>query len=330
MSEEKVCKQCGTKLDWSNSTLCCKCGVPLCEDCALKNNYKCEKCSDKAKIVLPDVIRRSHIEDYKACPYYFKLEVIDGHEPSQHVLARLGSDLHELYEKVQKGVIGFDYDVLEHNSLKLIKEIMKDYPDEDEQKLIDKSKICNRNFIKVYPTLGKPISFEERIYFPIAKDLPKVTIAYDRLEIDLNGDLHIIDWKTGKILSGKKLTTDLQPALYLKAVESKYGKMPKSFKLIYLGDVDKDGNYKERVFTSLDGNKFVCKVGKKEYIQDVNEQIRTVQKLFSQMKRGHFSIPEKPDYFKCKMCSFKERGLCQGSDMESWKQINEERSKYGW
>ena len=79
MSEEKVCKQCGTKLDWSNSTLCCKCGVPLCEDCALKNNYKCEKCSDKAKIVLPDVIRRSHIEDYKSCPYYFKLEVIDGH-----------------------------------------------------------------------------------------------------------------------------------------------------------------------------------------------------------------------------------------------------------
>ena len=326
----KTCKQCGTELTWENSTLCSKCGVPLCEKCALKNNYKCEKCTDKSKIKLPDVIRRSHIEDYKSCPYYFKLEVIDGHEPSQHVLARLGSDLHELYENVQKGVTEPILNTLNNKSTQIINDIMKDYPDEDEQKLTDKSKICNTNFLKIYPTLGKPISFEERIYFTIAKDLPKVTIAYDRLEQDENGDLHIIDWKTGKILSGKKLTTDLQPALYLKAVESKYGKMPKSFRLIYLGDVNKNSEYKERLFTSLDGNKFVCKVGKKEYIQDVNEQIRTVQKLFSQMKRGHFSIPEKPDYFKCKMCSFKEEGLCQGSDMESWKQINEERSKYGW
>ena len=43
MSEEKVCKQCGTKLDWSNSTLCCKCGVPLCEDCALNQGSEKER-----------------------------------------------------------------------------------------------------------------------------------------------------------------------------------------------------------------------------------------------------------------------------------------------
>lgn len=326
----KTCKQCGVKLDWSNATICCKCGIDLCEECSQKNNYKCEKCADKSKIKLPDVIRRSHIEDYKACPYYFKLAVIDGHTPTQHVLARLGSDLHELYENVQKGVTEPILDTLNNKSEELIKNIIIDYPNEDIDKLTNKSKICNANFLKIYPNLGKPVSFEERIYFPIAKDLPKVTIAYDRLEQDENGDLHIIDWKTGKIMSGKKLTTDLQPALYLKAVESKYGKMPKTFRLVYLGDVDKQGMYKERIFTSIDDNKFVCNVGKKQYIQDVNEQIRVVQKLFSQMKQGHFSIPEKPDYFKCKMCCFKEQGLCQGSDMESWKQINEERSKYGW
>ena len=131
-------------------------------------------------------------------------------------------------------------------------------------------------------------------------------------------------------MSGKKLTTDLQPALYLKAVESKYGKMPKSFKLVYVGDVDKGGKYKERVFESIDGNKFVCKVGKKEYIQDINEQIKVVQKLFAQIKQGKFSIPAKPDYFKCKMCDFKSKGLCNGNDVQNWININEERQKYGW
>ena len=131
-------------------------------------------------------------------------------------------------------------------------------------------------------------------------------------------------------MSGKKLTTDLQPALYLQAVKEQYGKMPKSFRLVYLSDTDKDGNYKERVFTSIDGNKFVCRVGKKEYIQDIDAQIKVVQKLFAQIKQGKFSIPAKPDFFKCKMCSFRENGLCAGVGVQEWKQINGEREYYGW
>ena len=131
-------------------------------------------------------------------------------------------------------------------------------------------------------------------------------------------------------MSGKKLTTDLQPALYLKAVEQQYGKMPKSFRLVYLSDTDKKGNFKERTFHSIDGNKFVCKVGNKEYIQDISEQLKVVQKLFAQIKAGKFSIPAKPDFFKCKMCDFKSKGLCNGNDVQNWININEERNKYGW
>lgn len=323
------CVMCKTELTWENKSLCVKCNVDLCEDCATKNRFKCEKCADVQKLKVPDVIRRSSIEDYKSCPYYFKLHVIDGNEPRQHVLARLGSDLHDLYEHLQRGDIEFA-DIQSQIDW-ILANIEEDYPDEDMKKLEEKIEVCNENFLKLLPTLtNKPIAFEERIYFPIADDLPKVTIAYDRLEEDANGDLHIVDWKTGKIMSGKKLTTDLQPALYLKAVEHQYGKMPKSFRLVYLGDTDKNGNYKERVFHSIDGNKFVCKVGNKEYIQDITEQIRIVQKLFAQIKAGKFSIPQKPDYFKCKMCDFKSKGLCNGNDVQNWININEERSKYGW
>lgn len=323
------CVMCNKGLTWENKTLCVKCGAEICDDCSTKNKFKCNKCADVQKLKIPDAIRRSSIEDYKSCPYYFKLHVIDGNEPKQHVLARLGSDLHDLYEHIQCGDISIG-EVVDTTSGILTK-IMEDYPEEDFTKLMIKAETCNENFFDLLPTLtNKPIAFEERIYFPIADGLPKVTIAYDRLEEDENGDLHIIDWKTGKVMSGKKLTTDLQPALYLKAVEFKYGKMPKSFRLVYLGDTDKDGKYKERIFNSIDGNKFVCKVGKKEYIQDVTEQIRIVKKLFSQIKAGKFSIPQKPDYFKCKMCDFKSKGLCNGNDVQNWININEERSKYGW
>lgn len=324
-----LCVMCKKELTWKNKTICVKCGAEICDECSQINKFKCEKCADKSKIKIPDVIRRSSIEDYKSCPFYFKLHVIDGHEPKQHVLARLGSDLHDLYEHLQRGDIEFA-DIQSQIDW-ILANIEEDYPDEDMRKLEEKIEVCNKNFLKLLPTLtNKPVAFEERIYFPIAKDLPKVTIAYDRLEEDENGDLHIIDWKTGKIMSGKKLTTDLQPALYLKAVEHQYGKMPKSFRLVYLGDTDKYGNYKERIFNSIDGNKFVCKVGKKEYIQDITEQIKVVQKLFSQIKQGKFSIPTKPDYFKCKMCDFKSKGLCNGNDVQNWININEERSKYGW
>ena len=322
------CKQCKAELTWENKTICVKCGVEICEDCSMKNKFKCEKCADKLKIKIPDVIRRSSIEDYRSCPYYFKLHIIDGNVPRQNVLARLGSDLHDMYESIQRGELHIE-DV-ENKSNEIINKIQEDYPGEDIDRLWDRTNTCNESFLKLLPTLNKAIQFEERIEFEIGKDLPKVTIAYDRLEEDENGDLHIVDWKTGKVMSGKKLTTDLQPALYLKAVESKYGKMPKSFKLIYVGDTDKQGNYKERTFTSIDGNKFVCKVGNKEYIQDITEQIKVVQKLFAQIKQGKFSIPQKPDYFKCKMCDFKTKGLCDGNDTQNWININEERQRYGW
>ena len=100
-----TCVMCKTELTWENKTLCVKCGAEICDKCSQENQFKCDKCADKKNLKIPEIIRRSSIEDYKACPYYFKLHVIDGNEPRQHVLARLGSDLHDLYEHIQRGDI---------------------------------------------------------------------------------------------------------------------------------------------------------------------------------------------------------------------------------
>ena len=200
---------CGTELTWENTLVCVKCGIEICEDCGIPNKFKCEKCADKSKIKIPDVIRRSSIEDYKSCPYYFKLHVIDGNQPKQNIMARLGSDLHDMYENIQRGEISVDE--IETHTEQILKDIELEYGEGCDTRIYDRANVCNQNFIKLLPKLvNKAVAFEERINFSIGKDLPKVTIAYDRLEEDENGDLHIVDWKTGKVMSGKKLTTDLQ------------------------------------------------------------------------------------------------------------------------
>ena len=60
-------------------------------------------CDSKKKlpnvIIIPDVIRRSHIETYKSCPYKFYMEVIKGIKDPSSVYATIGIDLHELFSK---------------------------------------------------------------------------------------------------------------------------------------------------------------------------------------------------------------------------------------
>ena len=133
------------------------------------------------------MIRRSSIEDYKSCPYYFKLHVIDGNEPRQNVLARLGSDLHDLYEHIQRGDVSIEE--MESQLDWIMSHIEEDYPEEDMQRVWERARTCNNSFINLLPTLtNKAIQYEERINFSIGKDIPQVTIAYDRLEEDENGE----------------------------------------------------------------------------------------------------------------------------------------------
>lgn len=303
------CKECNVELTWENKCFCIKCKEPICEECFIENNSKCSECSPKKKEVELDAIRRSHIETYRICPYAFKLEVIDGIAPDVHPLAQLGIDLHDLYEQVQRGEVS-----VEELDL-LINSIIDDYEYDDEMKenMRDRAKICNRNFKELLPTLtNEAVAYEERLFFSVGKDLPQVTIAYDRLEKDEQGNLHIVDWKTGKAMSGKKLTTDLQPALYLYAVKEKYGVYPESFRLIYLSDTYKDGSYKEKVFHKKNDNEYVCYVGKKEYVQNITEQLKEVQKIFARIKSGKFGIPGKSIGYHCDICHFKRVSKCAG------------------
>jgi RecB family exonuclease len=274
----------------------------------------CNACSDKGKIKL-DYIRRSHIELYKDCPYAFKMEVIDQIPTSQSIYAKLGSFIHDEFEQYQRGNRTLEQ-ILE-NSLSAIDSWDDEFGEEIREKMKVRTEASVLGFEEVIPTLKNEIvALEETIFFELDSELPKVRITMDRVDKDQEGNLHLHDWKTGKVMTGKKLTTDLQVPLYIYAIRSHYGITPKSFTLYYVSEG------KTRTYNMVDEDTFVCTVRKKDYTISITETLREVKSIFAKIKNGHFSIPEKPNFFACKMCEFKAMGKCAGHENESWSQIN--------
>jgi RecB family exonuclease len=146
----------------------------------------------------------------------------------------------------------------------------------------------------------------------------------DRID-EVNGELEVIDYKTGNVLVGKQLSEDMQVPLYIYVIKNHFKKPVRKFTLYYLEE------NKERVFERKTDDIYVCTVGKKHYEVSLRETVKEVKKTLSNMQKGKFSIPSnfKAMYFKCKICPLKREGGCEGAEKESWKQMNP-GSKFSW
>lgn len=295
------CKTCGDEVEFATSE-------GICDICVLEEKKK----DDELNI---EFVRRSHIELYKRCPHAFYMEVVKGVKQDQNIYALMGIDLHDLFEEAcyepttSKGMLksfapmweGYDESLFKDSAFK--------------DKMWQRAVNSIEGFHDVLPTLPiKPFKTEETIFFEIDEDLPKVRITMDRIDEE-DGKLHVRDWKTGKLLYGNKLTTDLQAPLYIHAVKQEYDLPVESFTFHYVGEK------KERVFTKFNEDKYVCKVGKKEYIISLDEKIKEVKSIFSQIKNKNFNVPTKKNFFACKMCTYREKGLCEGQENETWKNV---------
>lgn len=316
--EELVCASCGKPLHKDCAVQCMSCGKPLCDTCSLANNFKCKECVEEQKIKI-DVIRRSHIEEYKQCPYAFYLDVIKGVETQGNKWTETGILLHELFDK--------------YSHIDNIVEVKKDLEDEflegfvklnedlfsneyDKKEMLERGLECIRNFVKYQIVAPKPFSTEEKFVIDIGKDIPKVQVTVDRINKLEDGSLEIVDYKTGKVHVGQKLKKDLQPPLYILGVKDKYKTSPQRFKLLFLKED------KERVYDKIDEDKYVCKVNKNEYVISLQETIREVKTIFGRITRGEFSIPQNVSTWQCeRMCKFGQGGIkvCEGNLIESWK-----------
>jgi RecB family exonuclease len=172
------------------------------------------------------------------------------------------------------------------------------------------------SFYELLPTFpDKPFVTEKTIEFDVGADLPKVSITMDRID-EVDDMLDITDYKTGTVIVGQRISSDLQPPLYIKAVRDHFNRPVRRFRLIYL----QEG--KERVYERVDDDNYVCIVRKREYKINITESVKEVQKIFQHIKNGEFNIPNdtKSMFFTCKMCHFKENGTCRGAEEEIWYQ----------
>lgn len=333
------CKNCFLPIDdLRKETRCCICDKPLHKDCAIKDGGTfCDVCytlkeeGDVMKdnqIIIPDKIRRSYIETYRSCPYAFYLCVIKGMDTMTNSYARIGIDLHELFERACRHELNANQLTTEFNKCWETYEdsmfesdlgLYKDMTIEGlRKKLKEQSYDAIDTFFSILNTLPhQAFALEENIIFNVGEDLPKVSITMDRVD-EVDGELEVCDWKTGAVIVGKKLSSDLQAPLYIYAVREHFKKPVRKFTFYYLPE------NKIRIFERIDNDNYECTVNKRVYKINLTDAIREVQHVFSQIKNNNFNIPKdtKGMYFTCKTCSFKKREQCQGADIESWKQHN--------
>lgn len=326
---KKMCNNCQTHIkDLRKAVNCSSCNKPLHKECAIKDGgtFFCDVCYTvkgetqfeqiTKELVIPDVIRRSYIQTYKDCPYKFYMEVIKGIQEPQNIYAKLGNDLHELFEKActnkefQKKHMLDEFETIWYNYPPTIFEDTKQH-----KALHTRAINCIDNFYKTLETLpNTPFRTEEEIIINVGEDLPKISTTLDRVDL-IDGELEISDWKTGKVLVGNKLSSDMQVPLYILGAKTKYNLPVRKFTLYYL----EDG--KERIFERVQGDKYKCTVRKRDYYIDTYDSLKEVQHIFSQIKNGNFNIPNdtKKMFFSCKVCHLRKKEICQGAELESWR-----------
>lgn len=310
--------------DMRKETKCSQCNSPLHRDCAIKDDgtFFCDTCytvkesePEVIKWEMPEFIRRTYIETYRSCPHKFFLEVLQGHEAPPTCYTQIGIDLHELFDKAVNDR-SYKIEQMRFDMEKYWNMYSDTLFDSEKQKDDMAQRIVDSidGFYSILPNIPLPFVTEETIFYSVGEDIPEVRFTMDYISENENGNLDIADWKTGGVMVGKKISSDLQAPLYIYGVQKKYNRIVDSFTFYYVKD------NKTRVFTRTSDDNYVCKVGKREYHINLTDMVREIQALFNQIKKGNFNIPRetKGMYFTCKMCHLKEKGLCRGADEEAW------------
>lgn len=281
----------------------------------------------KENITIPDTIRRTYIETYRTCPYKFLKQVIEGNDAPPTSYTQIGIDLHELFDLACNGKMTKNkaIDVMtDHFKLYEEELFSSGFASDNPEEMWKRSMNSIDNFFDtVLPVLPKiPFTTEETIEFNIGEDMPRVQFTMDRID-EIDGELHMHDWKTGKVMVGQKLTSDLQAPLYIYGTRLHYGKPVQSFTFYYLNE-----NKFRRFERTEREDIYVCHVGKRDYYINLLDGVREIQRVFAQIKKGNFNIPNgKQMHFACKMCHLKKQGLCEGADMQQWHNAN---TGFGW
>ena len=319
-----ICSNCYSAIQEEDLVLSCVDKAPMHKECA----NKCPSCGgyltdmqfarNKCKCVTQihsslEVVRRSHIELYKQCPYAFYLECIKEVQQENNAYALHGIILHEIFDKysyedeISKDVLTSEFMQRFTSEVPKTHYSFEDKPELYDQ-LIERGLNAVDSFISFHSNTGKPFVTEENITFSLRDDLPKVSITMDRVDQDEDGELHMLDYKCGKTFTGSKLSEDLQVPLYCLALEKQYGKLPKSFTFLFVSQGA------ERKYTLQENRTYVCTVRKKDYTIQVDERADFVMGILNAIKEEQFSQKSNNAWHCNNMCYYNKKGICEGGN----------------
>lgn len=317
-----LCSNCFTQIDESDVVYSCVDKSPMHKECA--NN--CKSCGgyltdmqfmrNKCKCVVQiksslNIVRRSHIDLYRTCPYAFYRECILGDEQETNKYALHGIILHEIFDKYSTQTNISKEDLQWEFAERWEKEKGTIEPGLNEQ-LYEKGLNAIDGFMAFHSLVGLPFITEENIHFEVGEDLPKVSITMDRVDKDENGDYHMYDYKCGKTFTGKKLADDLQLPLYCYAWKTSYGVLPKSFTFLFVSEG------KERRYELVDDDTYVCIVRKKEYRVSVEKALDEARKTLQSIAKEQFS-ERCSNFWHCNnFCYYKKNNKCDGGEEKIW------------
>lgn len=320
------CEQCGVPLHQGCSNNCLACGKVLCDVCYTAGAFHCETCALEADKGNPfAVIRRSHLEQYAGCPYSFYLQVVKGIEPPMGSHAQLGILVHDIIDRHE--AFGLTVEECFHhlsNQVQLWNEAQTEDYSIITEELYKVGQLCLANFFELKPYLdqyGQDFTSEENIIFSVEGTDVQVSCTMDRI-VRKNGEYHILDWKTGRPMAGKKLITDLQPPLYLYGIKQKYGKLPQTFTLFYLQ------HNKQIVYSLVDAEKMLyeVKTSRNTYTLDLNEALERTKEVIRNIAGKQFQMQSDSGVWRCKnMCWFGATKKCDGVDAGQWALTNRKR-----
>lgn len=281
-------------------------------------------CANKPKhIDLPKSVRRSYLDMYDECPYSLYQLLHNDIKTVGNVWSVVGNILHDLFEENSK----LEYSATSeqiyeeylfklesyHNDSKFQFDkanLLTSYDVMDRMKDKGKSSI---DFYLEYEKLSpKPMYTEHEIKLTISDDLPIVTMTLDRIHIS-PGFSEIVDYKTGKVYSGRDIVEGFQVATYILGFEEEFGYLPDRFTLVFVDE----GKY--RIINKIDDNTYVCEIRGKSHTLTLSDKRGKIKDLLTGMKENIWCVGNNLNAFKCEnFCEIRQLGYCSGSQEQQF------------